>query len=116
MAKLRLGCLPLRIETGRFSVPKLDKADRVCLVCQPPPDDQEQRRPVEDEPHFLFSCNMYTDERKMWYLKMGVPSDFEQYLMSDKLKFALNRPENIKLTAHFIQNAYEKRGRALQSQ
>ena len=34
LAKLRLGCLPLRIETGRYTRPKLSEEERTCLVCK----------------------------------------------------------------------------------
>ena len=32
-AKLRLGSLELRIETGRFSRPRLEIHERLCLIC-----------------------------------------------------------------------------------
>jgi hypothetical protein len=34
MAKLRLGCLPIRLETGRYSIPRLPENERTCLVCK----------------------------------------------------------------------------------
>ena len=76
IGKLRLGCLPLRIETGRYAIPKLEPADRTCLVCLPTPDSQDEVRPVEDESHFLFSCTLHSEVRKDWYAKMGVSDEF----------------------------------------
>ena len=36
LARTRLGCLPLRVETGRYSVPRLPEHQRTCLVCRVP--------------------------------------------------------------------------------
>ena len=62
ISQLRLGILPLRIETGRFS--NLDVQDRTCLVCN--------TGKVEDENHFLFECNNYLDERNRLIQDIGV--------------------------------------------
>ena len=34
MAKTRLGCLPIRLETGRYLIPRLPERERTCLVCK----------------------------------------------------------------------------------
>ncbi len=52
MAQLRTGILPLRIETGRWA----------SQVCDNPV--------VEDESHFLFSCNKYNLERIEYYTEI----------------------------------------------
>ncbi len=51
IAQLRLGILPIHIETGRFRGTQLD--DRICQLC----DTQE----VVDEMHFVCKCNLYND-------------------------------------------------------
>ncbi len=53
IAQLRLGMLPIHIETGRFKGTQLD--GRKCQLC----DTQE----VEDEIHFVCKCNLYNDLR-----------------------------------------------------
>ncbi len=50
---LRCGTAPLRIETGRYE--RLPVEQRVCEVC-----DSDN---MEDEMHFLISCNAFTQER-----------------------------------------------------
>ena len=54
ISQLRLGVLPLRIETGRFA--RLAEADRLCQVCS--------SNSVENEYHFLFECSEYTEYRE----------------------------------------------------
>ncbi len=54
IAQLRLGILPIHIETGTFRGTQLD--DRICQLC----DTQE----VEDENHFVCKCNLYNNLRK----------------------------------------------------
>ncbi len=44
MWQLRLGILPLHIETGRYS--NIPEADRICLLCN--------GNHVENDLHFLF--------------------------------------------------------------
>ena len=51
-AKTRLGCLPIRIETGRYSIPRVPENQRLCLVCD--------SNSIECEVHYLFSCSAYS--------------------------------------------------------
>ena len=53
VAQVRIGILPLRIETGRFSNIALN--ERHCYMC--PGND------VEDEIHFICKCPLYEDLR-----------------------------------------------------
>jgi hypothetical protein len=57
IAQLRLGILPIHIETGRFTGTKLE--DRICQLC----DIQE----VEDEIHFVCKCNLFKGLREIMY-------------------------------------------------
>ncbi len=50
---LRCDTAPLKIETGRYE--RLPVEQRVCEVCG--------SDNVEDEMHFLISCNAFTQER-----------------------------------------------------
>ena len=117
-ARTRLGCLPLRIETGRYSVPRLPEDQRTCLVCQQ--SDQlvnvgvdGDRDPVESEGHFLFFCVAYEAERGVWYGKMNLPENFVDLSIEHKLKIVLNDPANVKPTAIFITDAFNLRSTLL---
>ena len=54
--KLRLGNYNLRIEIGRHSTPRLPEHLRICQCCS--------SNEVENEVHFLLSCNRYDAIRK----------------------------------------------------
>ena len=56
VAKLRLGNYNLRIENGRQSTPRLAEHLRICQRCS--------SNEVENEVHFLLSCNRYDAIRK----------------------------------------------------
>ena len=97
MAKLRLGCLPLRIETGRYSRPRLDERDRTCLLCTPVEINGEVRNHlIENEIHFLFHCSAYERQRAQWFQEMDLPSSFKDLEVDQKLKVVLNNPECVK--------------------
>ena len=49
ISQLRLGILPLKVETGRCSNLKVE--ERTCLICD--------SNNVENESHFLFECKHY---------------------------------------------------------
>ena len=70
VAKIRLGCLEIRIETGRYARPRLTEEARTCLVCT------NQNQEVENEVHFLFNCQAYEAERLAWTQKLTVQEDF----------------------------------------
>ena len=53
MAMLRCGSMPLCVETGRFNNTPL--CERICNMCN--------NGNVEDEMHFLFECDVYSDLR-----------------------------------------------------
>ena len=56
LAQLRLGILPLYIETGRFI--NVKRENRICTLCE--------ENEVEDELHFLFKCTLYNDIRNQF--------------------------------------------------
>ena len=53
IAKLRLGILPIYIETGRYN--RIERELRVCLVCN--------NGRVEDEFHVIFYCQAHKEAR-----------------------------------------------------
>ena len=114
MSKLRLGCLPIRIETGRYSIPRVPEDQRTCLVCK---FDLETTNPlldkIESEIHYLFACQVYSTERDEWFSKMTLPVDFDHLTLQQKLNIVLNDPCNVKLTAKFIKIAFDLRNKIL---
>ncbi len=54
ISQLRLGILPIRIETVRYSNLPVPEQQRICLSC-----DSNQ---VANELHFLFHCHLYDVE------------------------------------------------------
>ena len=55
-AKLRLGSLELRIETGRYARPRLEIHERICLLCSEIKRKNNLEPEIESELHFLFSA------------------------------------------------------------
>ena len=114
IGKLRTGSLALRIELGRFSRPRLPEHERVCLVCTSNDNSENLvNHEVEDEFHFIFSCNRYDAIRTQWISKLTLPENFYNFEKSEKFKFVLNEPDNVKLTAQFIIDAYQIRSKAI---
>ena len=96
----RLGILPIRIETARFSRPVIPEKERVCYCGS---------LDVESESHVLFKCVKYHHLRETWYKKMFIPNDFLSLPLNKKFDFILNKPENVKQTAKFLVNVMDQR-------
>ena len=105
LAKIRLGCLEIRVETGRYARPRLPAESRLCQVCE----NNDQK--VEDEFHFIFECNKYDQERSFWLNKLKVPDNFITETQEKKLDLVLNDHSNVKLTAQFIINIFDIRSK-----
>ena len=110
MAKLRLGSLQIRIETGRFNKPKLEEHQRTCQICAPDTSNSSQ---VENEIHFLFYCSGYEQARNTWLSKLKLPENFFNLKDCDKLDVVLNEGANVKLSAQFIIDAFDQRSKLL---
>ena len=96
-AQLRMGILPLRIETGRFQ--NLELVDRKCLYCNL---DQ-----IEDENHFLFNCSHYSQFRAPFLRKCSeIDENFEQLDGIEKFRFVLSNEQIQIETANFAQEAF----------
>ena len=107
LAKLRLGCLELRLETGRWARPRLPEVDRLCQVCE------NLGAKIENENHFLFHCPKYQIEREKWLNKMVIPPNFTDLSEVEKLRLVLNNPENVKLTAQFVISSFDVRSKVV---
>ena len=114
LAKMRLGCLPLRLETGRYQIPRLAEEDRSCQVCEAY-QLQEDVKPIESEVHFMLYCPVYQTLRETWFKDLSAPVHFFELLDSEKLRIALNNPENVKTTATFLISALNMRSTKINS-
>ena len=96
LAKLRLGVLPIRIETGRYERPRKSEAERVCRQCS--------TGSPECELHFLIQCPRHTLLRTTFYSKI-TDENFPNMADMEKFKFILNQPAVAKITSQFISDA-----------
>ncbi len=79
-AQIRIGILPLHIETGRFVNVAIN--DRVCNICN--------SYNVEDEIHFIFSCEAYINERRVLFDHcINILPDFMDMTDNEKLKYLM---------------------------
>ena len=113
IAKIRLGSLALRIESGRYTRPRLEIHERLCPVCTESKIEQGLPPEIENEPHFLFSCDKYDILRANWFSKINKPENFFTLDEATKLNIVLNQQENCKPSAHFIVDAYGLRSKLL---
>ena len=113
IAKIRLGSLELRIESGRFSRPRLQVHERVCLLCRDTNQADGQEPSVETEFHFIFICSHYNTLRLSWIESLVKPENFDGLSEGEKLSVVLNDAENVKSTAQFITRAYSMRSKVI---
>ena len=114
LAKCRLGCLPIRLETGRFCRPFLAENERICQVClEDGSMDYQFKNEIESEIHLLFNCNRYNYIRIKWFEKLTLPPDYILLNKYERLKVVLNYANNVKFTAQFLIEAMDIRSKAL---
>lgn len=86
LAMLRIGVLPLEIETGRYCKPSVPLAERLCSLCD--------FNTIEDEQHFLLCCPLYADLRSnLFNLARECSADFN--IMSEQQKFVFLMSESV---------------------
>ena len=97
-AQLRIGILPLRVETGRFS--NIALAQRHCNMCS--------GSYVEDEKHFICNCNLYHDLRDTLFrsAELICPS-FTQMNETQKLVFLFQKAS--RELSRFLSQAWQQR-------
>ena len=83
ISQLRLGVLPLCIETGRFV--GLNEQDRTCMLCN--------NGQIENEAHFLFGCEMYNDYRND--LETSIGSSFDNLNLTEKFELVFKHPHSL---------------------
>ena len=112
MSKLRLGCLEIRIEAGRYARPRLPVEARLCQVCGGAGGGGDAQE-IEDEFHFLFRCKAYEDARSTWLHRVKKPENFLTLPQNEMLSIVLNEHDNVKHTAQYIIDIYDKRSKLL---
>ena len=100
LARIRLGTLPLRIETGRYERPKKAAEERICDHCA--------LNKVETEAHFLLECPKHHMMRSALFRNI-LCNDFYTMDETDKLKYLLTNQDIVKSTSQFIKATFDNR-------
>ena len=111
LSQLRLGCLPIRIESDRYTRPIVHRDLRYCLQpkCKNVANNLDDNlKDVENEFHFLIVCSQYDDLRSVLYSKIESPTFAT---MTDQYKFVylLTTQSVSKIVAQFIVDAFDDR-------
>ena len=94
LAQLRMGILPLNIETGRYIRKELN--ERLCLLCN--------QNSIADEHHFLLSCRVYNAEHDNLFKLIP---NFNHLIPDEQLCILMNLKS--KYLANFIESIWNKR-------
>ena len=99
LAQLRLGILPLHIETGRYIRIKVE--DRICSLCD--------KNKVENELHFLLNCKYYVNERSTFL--RSIDTKGFNYSQADSFRLLCNLyPRQL---SKYISTIWNKRKEAI---
>ena len=105
LAKLRLSCHNLFIETGRHCFPKIPAENRICKRC-------DSGR-VEDEKHFFLDCKFYVNERKILFQNLASFSTFHGLSLDEQFIYLIsygNGDRDIyNVVANYVHSAYGRR-------
>ena len=104
LALSRLSNLSIRLETGRYERPRLEENQRICQACK-------NGFSIENEQHIFFQCTVYDELRRSWISKLFIPENFPELQAAEKFKLVFNKPENVKATAQYILDAFNKRSK-----
>ena len=111
LSQLRLGVLPLRIETDRFSRVKVDAKSRFCrqpLCKNSIVSSHSDQLEVENEFHFLMYCKQYDNLRSVLFSKLSFPQ-FDQMNDQNKFCYMLTCPLVARIVGQFIIDAFDSR-------
>lgn len=105
LAQIRLGVLPIKIETDRYL--KVPSDRRYCTQpkCKL---DNDNMLYVENEQHFMTQCHQYDDIRLDLYSKIPIPGFFS-FSDSDKFIYLLTCRDVAKIVGQFIVDAFDIR-------
>ena len=96
-ARLRLGILPIAIETGRFTNTPLN--ERNCFFCV---------NKIEDEFHFVCQCKLYSHyHQKLFESMLKSCSNFKD--LSDKEKFLKIMESDLRCLHIYLEKAWNTR-------
>ena len=104
LTKLRTSNHRLAIETGRWT--KTERENRLCKQCT--------QNEIEDENHFLFKCQKYSDERLLTFqfIKSQCNVDLfyeEQQIENLKLLFISDHLSSLNTLGKFVKNSFKIR-------
>ena len=99
LAQLRLGILPLALETGRFTNVKVE--NRICTLCNV--------NKVETEVHFLLSCKHYQQQRSDLFNSINT-AGFSYSLADNFIKLCNDYPRKL---SKYIVTIWERRKTSL---
>ena len=102
LAQLRIGVLPLAIETGRYYRKAVEA--RVCMVCNSGIKD--------DDLHFICHCHYYEHYRNELYLlayNVYENSNFYELADMEKFVFIMSSVKMVLKLAWFIQHSWRER-------
>ncbi len=91
IAQLKLGILPIHIETCRFRGTQLDNG--ICQLC----DTQD----ADDEIHFVCKYNLYNDLRKTMYRTVE-HKHFDFYMYDNRDKFIFLVQKEWKILGNYL--------------
>ncbi len=105
-SKLRISAHQLRIELGRYSVPrKTPLESRTCQLCK--------TNSIENEIHFVIECPIYQTERKALFDCLNSFTQFSTLSRDDKFIFLMTYnngdTEVLKPLLKFVNECVEKR-------
>ena len=63
----------------------------------------------------MLYCSVYQTLRETWFKDLSAPVHFFELSDSEKLRIALNNPENVKTTATFLISALNMRSTKINS-
>ncbi len=99
VAKLKIGIMPLALETGRFTDVPLEY--RTCKICE----DQL----LEDEYHFLLYCEGLKDIRSKFFEDYDWFQDVEDPTDKAEMVCLWLQSNNLRKTARFVEEMVEER-------
>ena len=99
LSKIKLGVLPLAIETGRWKDVPLEK--RLCLACND--------KVLENEYHFVLFCDRFKETRTKMFQEVVDKADV---CVTDKeadILKALMSDEAVKISARYLEIMFQER-------
>ena len=111
LSQLRLGTLPLRVETDRFQRVKVHATQRYCKQPNCTNNDVTaavKTYDVENEFHFLVVCKQHVNLRSVLYSRLSCP-EFDQLNDQNKFCYMLTHTPVARLVGQFIIDAFDGR-------